>query len=310
LKREEIKVLSKSEVDMVKWDACVTNSANPLPYALSWYLNIVCENWVGLVYKDYLAVMPIPYEQKLGIKFIRQPLFTQQLGLFGAEKYYALLPDFLQITKGHFKLCAHYTLHHQISEKSSNGTDLLDLNKPYETLYKNYRRDRKARLRQIKSQKLEVVKSNSIEPLWRMFEETAMAKIDGGIHPNAFIILKELFEAVEGQLKSELWYSKDFNSQNFRAGIWMVGFQDKWIYLFNASSSKNRKDQDRTLLIDQFIESQAESNTILDFESPNVSAIRDFYQSFGAYPVSLQTLEYNNLPWIINYFWKLKKILR
>ena len=100
-----INYLERWEIDTVKWDKCVQRCQHSLSYALSGYLDGVCDNisdyskfnfddenqntseilgqWGGLVLNDYEAVFPLPWRQKLGIYYIFQPLFCQQLGLFG-----------------------------------------------------------------------------------------------------------------------------------------------------------------------------------------------------------------------------------
>jgi len=100
-----IKYLERWEIDTVKWDNCVQSCQHSLAYALSGYLDGVCDNisdyskfsfddenqntseilgqWGGLVLNDYEAVFPLPWRQKFGLKYVFQPLFCQQLGLFG-----------------------------------------------------------------------------------------------------------------------------------------------------------------------------------------------------------------------------------
>ena len=80
-----IRLYANSEIDKAKWDSCVVDSNNALIYAYSWYLDIVSPNWVALIKGDYKVVFPLPAKKKLGVSYISQPLFTQQLGLFSSE---------------------------------------------------------------------------------------------------------------------------------------------------------------------------------------------------------------------------------
>ena len=61
-----IKHLLRNQIDSDKWDACITNAPQKLPYGFSWYLDIACENWSALVLNNYAAVMPLPYKKKVG----------------------------------------------------------------------------------------------------------------------------------------------------------------------------------------------------------------------------------------------------
>ncbi len=78
--------LPGSAIDRDAWDACVQAAAG-VPYAFSWYLDLVAEGrWDALVLDHpeggYRAVFPLPWRRKLGIKLAYTPFFVQQLGVF------------------------------------------------------------------------------------------------------------------------------------------------------------------------------------------------------------------------------------
>ena len=77
-----IKYIKRRDLDITKYDACIENSIQSRIYALSWYLDVVADNWDVLVLNDYEAVMPIPWKQKFGLKYITQPYFCQQLTIY------------------------------------------------------------------------------------------------------------------------------------------------------------------------------------------------------------------------------------
>ena len=80
-----MKLLKKADIDIEKWNACITSSDNPLVYGLIAYLDIVAKDWQGLVWEDneqYVAVFPLPIRVKYGLEYIYPPFFIQQLGLF------------------------------------------------------------------------------------------------------------------------------------------------------------------------------------------------------------------------------------
>ena len=103
-----IEYLERWEINTEKWDNCVKGGNHVLAYALSGYLDGVCDQiedyskfsfeddnlnqsemlgqWGGLILNDYEAVFPLPWRQKMGLKYIFQPKFCQQLGLFGNPK--------------------------------------------------------------------------------------------------------------------------------------------------------------------------------------------------------------------------------
>jgi len=82
-----IRHLTHKEINQKKWDTAIDQAVNGQSYAYAWYLDCVAENWDALVADDYAYIMPLPWNAKwLGVKQIYQPIFTQQLGIFGKEK--------------------------------------------------------------------------------------------------------------------------------------------------------------------------------------------------------------------------------
>ena len=63
-----IQFLKRDKIDEQKWNNAVEQSLNSLPYAYSWYLDSVAENWAALVLGDYQTIMPLVWLHKLGIK--------------------------------------------------------------------------------------------------------------------------------------------------------------------------------------------------------------------------------------------------
>lgn len=80
-----IRYLSHSKIDKPQWDACIERSVNRLPYAVSWWLDVVSPGWEALVSDDYRSVMPLTWHKKLGIYYLYQPYLTQQLGIFSTQ---------------------------------------------------------------------------------------------------------------------------------------------------------------------------------------------------------------------------------
>ena len=83
-----IRLVKREEIDDKAWDRCIASSLRPLVYANSWYLDIVCEQWEGIVFQEilgsYSLVLPIPIMTKWNRPFVRMPLFCQQLGVFAS----------------------------------------------------------------------------------------------------------------------------------------------------------------------------------------------------------------------------------
>ena len=73
-----IRHVKHKDINKLKWDKCIDTAPNGLIYANSFYLDIMSKGWDGLVMNDYEAVMPLTWNKKFGIFYLRQPAFTQQ----------------------------------------------------------------------------------------------------------------------------------------------------------------------------------------------------------------------------------------
>ena len=57
---KKISFVSHNQIDKSKWDYCMDKSINRSVYGISWYLDIVSENWDALIYGDYELIIPVP----------------------------------------------------------------------------------------------------------------------------------------------------------------------------------------------------------------------------------------------------------
>ena len=77
-----ITYITHKDIDITKWDTCLSLSFNKLIYAQRFYLDQMASNWDALVLNDYEAIMPLSWRKKWGFKYLYQPAFTQQGGVF------------------------------------------------------------------------------------------------------------------------------------------------------------------------------------------------------------------------------------
>jgi len=79
-------------------------AVNGMVYGCSWYLDIVCPEWEALVQDDYEAIFPLTCNRKFGIRYLYQPFFTQQLGIFSRGLLSGeLVEKFLDAIPVHFR---------------------------------------------------------------------------------------------------------------------------------------------------------------------------------------------------------------
>jgi hypothetical protein len=305
------------QINYQKWNECINNSSQAIIYGLSWYLDIVKPNWEAIIYQNntqYLAVMPLPVCKKLTISHIYQPLFAQQLGVFSTIPLTSELAQlFIKKLNLNFDYVAKYafntqnvTLLNQVQFQNIQTklltTHHLDLSNSYSTLHQNYHLDRKQRLKKAQKKEIKIIESQNISPLIEMFKKNTQTKIKGGVAEKTYEILENLHRELVQRKMCRLFYSEDLN-----AGCYFAFYKNKIIYLFNAAENQARSQNARTLILDKIIQEYAQTDYILDFESPEIKTIADFYASFGAKATNFHFISYNHLPFLIRKAQEFKK---
>src|ERR1044072_6139810 len=136
--------LEQRSIDRSRWNQCISRSSNGLVYAYSFYLDALADSWDALVLNDYEAVMPLPWRKKYGIRYIYQPLFAAQLGLFGNNLSAQLLDDFFNAIPKKFRYWD-FTLNHanvfvlDQYPMQLRSNYVLNLDKDHSSLHSAYR---------------------------------------------------------------------------------------------------------------------------------------------------------------------------
>src|SRR5690606_37392547 len=100
----KMKYVFHTAIDKNKWDACIQHSKNSLIYAKSFYLDIVSPGWDALIAGDYEFIMPLTPRKKIGIAYLAQPAFTQQLGIFSKKNIEPkTILNFITLARSKFK---------------------------------------------------------------------------------------------------------------------------------------------------------------------------------------------------------------
>lgn len=293
-----ITYVKRKDLDIDKYDTCIENSLQSNIYGFSWYLDIVADNWDVLVLDDYEAVMPIPWRKKYFIKYVSQPFFCQQLGVFSKENEpLELIQKFIYKIPFYF-----FKINYQL--KSSNDCLALNFNKrtnyvlslhsKYDVLKTNYRKDRKYRINQVNKEKPNLVSVNSKRIISLTKEHYSFMNL-----PNeSFIKLEQLIDFSvrnnKGFIKSVL-----DNNQKLLTACFFLKSKNRIIYLFSVSTPEGKKRHMPSFIIDNVINEYANTAFLLDFEGSMIPGIASFYKSFGAVKEEYYQLKKNK---IISFF--------
>ena len=271
-----IKYIKRQDLDVDKYDKCIETSLQSRVYAFSWYLDIVADNWDVLVLDDYNVVMPIPWNKKYGLKYITQPFFCQQLGIFSIDKISKEIENNLlkKIPKIFVKVSLNYNSDNYFGHKMvAKKNYILELKDTYLNLFKSFSKGRKhASKVGVKNSLL--IKNTSILSLIKIQEEfynyTDYSKEK--LEKLSTYILENNKGCILGVYKDEVLVGGAFFLHN----------KSRITYLFSSFTTKGRELQASSFLLSSIIKKYENSNLILDFEGGNMANIGSFYKSFGA----------------------------
>lgn len=318
--------LKHHNIDFERWDACLAASSNYLIYAKANYLSADCPTWEAIVTVNedgkYETILPIPARQKMGIRYVSQPYFCQQLAVFSRLETVpaSFLNEALLLLQQRFWYCNRYFLslekiqfqdsHFQQNTElqiKSYFSHLLPLNKPYEELLDNFTNDRKQNLRRAQNAGWTMVPSKRFEDLVALHQAHNELKAVGrnlnfdAYKPYIVLVNKLLIEG-----KARLVFAQK-NGIN-EAGCLFVFSGNRIIYLFNGASQMGRKQHGRLLIINEVIKQYAGKNYIFDFEDPfDASEVSAYYATFGSLKEPYVGFEWTRLPPIARWLLKLRR---
>jgi hypothetical protein len=294
-----IKYVAYNEIDRSKWDSCIRNSVNGLIYAYSWYLDIACKNWDGLVEDDYKSVMPLPRGEKYGFLYTYQPFFSQQHGVFSTSKISnEKVKEFLEQIPAKYKYIelSLNTFNRPVGktfEVSEGVTHLLDLISPYTALHTNYSTQTKRNLKKALSSSLTIAKNVPPKKVIDLFRANRGKNYDIGA--SHYSMLNTLMQACIKKGLGQCWgvYTKE---KEFCAGAFFAESNRRAIFLFSGTNATSFETHAMSFLINRYIEENAQQNLILDFEGSSDPDVARFYKGFGSKEVHFVKIRRNNLP--------------
>ncbi|HLO57344.1 MAG TPA: hypothetical protein VK179_01250 [Bacteroidales bacterium] len=296
-----IRFLAHNEIDVVKWDHCISESGTTLPYAYSWWLDTVNPGWNALIMDDYLAVMPLTGSKKLGFNYLFQPWFTQQLGIFSPrEEPKTEAGRFLQAIPGIYRF-----VDIQLNAENIPSSDLyrvnyrtnfeLKLDKDYMSIYSSYHRNCRRNVQKAKAAGLKADRG----PGASLFSRFVARNIEDRLphSKDLFTVLEKLLGTCEmnGTGKSLGIY----RNQVLLAAGWIVEMPERVLFMACASTMEGKQNQAMYALVDHIISTYAGTGKILDFTGSTMPGVAYFNAGFGAIKTAYPSVKRNTLPWYL-----------
>lgn len=127
--------LKNEQINFAKWNKAISESAFPLTYAYSWYLDAVCENWGAIANSDYSMIMPLPYRTKFNQLIVYTPPMIPKLGYFFSrvndktitEQFLNSLPKNILSLQLPLNKLNTYNKDEQVTKRTYQSVDLYNL---------------------------------------------------------------------------------------------------------------------------------------------------------------------------------------
>ncbi|MDF2456711.1 MAG: hypothetical protein K0R51_2704 [Cytophagaceae bacterium] len=296
--------LKHKDIDKKKWDASIDTSINGNLYACSCFLDAVAPGWCALTNEDYSVVMPLPSKSKIGINYIFQPFFSQQLGAFFVdEKYSKGILNFIPSSYRYLEMKLNTKFHPDLKAFTvfENSNYTLPLNKSYEELFKSYAYNTKRNVKKCSSELSINMDFNDLQAV-KMFEENKGATLAHYRRESKEVLLR-LIEALKEEEKIEKWAVQD-NKGTLLAVAHFGFFQHKRIFLFSATNEEGKRNRAMFFLLDRFIHQYANTNIVLDFSGSNDVQLARFYSGFGSIKETYYRIVKNDLPFFMKWLKK------
>lgn len=293
----KIDFLKRKEIQEEKWDLLIAGSLAETIYPYSWYLDAVSENWSALVVDDYRFVMPVVWKKKAGMKYIYQPFYTQQLGVFSREYVEPeLIRHMLKILYKKFRFAGiNFNVKNLVGEEKPFAVDdksnyILTLNKDYDTHHNTFTTNAKRNIRKSAEFSDQLERNLPVEELVRLKRENDVIK-----RPKEdYGWLERVFETIRQRDAGKIYAVR--SESEILAAAFFAFSKTRAIYLLSASSPKGKERRGMFRIIDTFINDHAGSGVILDFEGSNIPSVARFFGGFGAQAEIYQGVSFNRLP--------------
>ncbi len=297
-------------INKKKWDACISKSVDASVFVYSWYLDVVCENWVALVLNDYEAVFPLAEKSKYKIEYLYQPFFSRYFGVYSQTKITEnIVNEFLQAIPEKYKLME-FCLHEQNGLKAKGFEikekkyQLLDLKKSYEFLRENYSENARRNIKKAIKAGLIIRPDILPEKVVNLFRETKGNELEVFKAEDYKILIRLMNVCVENN-KGQSVAIYD-GTELCAAGFFMFS-DSRFVFLKSGVTDEGKAKGAMHLLFDYFVRENSGKHYELDFGGSSVDSVARFYKNFGAKDCVYLQVKKNTLPKILNWVKSLKK---
>ena len=295
----QIQHLRHNQIDRTRWDATVSRALCDLPYAYSWYLDVVCPEWEALVAEDYTYVMPLPVKQKWGIRYLIHPIWVQQLGIYSASNVTAEIFNAFhrRIPYLMYDFNVNYLNYAVASDKAKSVKTNLIIphSENIDPIRKQYNSNTRRNIAKASKCGLEIREAfiDEFVTLWQAENQSMRWDLHATIRP---LVEAALSYSQFSILSSKAQRPSVLNSQFFTphlfgvycegrlvASLFGMQTRGRFIYLIPVSNREGKGCCAMFALVDHIIETICcPQGLTFDCEGSMIEGVARFYRGFGA----------------------------
>lgn len=306
--------LRREEIDIARWDHCVAHASNSLIYGFHYYLDYMAAGqWDALVLGDYEAVMPLTWRSKYGLRYLYQPPFTQQTGIFSRLP---VSPDlvgvFLKTASRHFRFAEiflNYGNAHPVLQARTNY--ILRLCDPYEQIAAAYTPHLARNLRHAGVAGLQYAAIDDPGMVLDRFRRDYGSRIPhvgaedyqrlAGLCRYLGDRGQLILRAAVGSPGEPALPAASADQPAWLSSILLLRDQGRLYLLLSNTPPAGRRVRAHHFLVDQVIREWAGQPLVLDLEGSDLPGVARFYADFGAIRQPYFFYRANRLWWPIRF---------
>jgi len=277
--------LDSKHIDRARWEQLEMSKGAHFFSALS-YLDAVAENWGAYILDDYRAAIVIPFKQRLGQRWVYQPLFfraSEWLGDWSESEKDQLVKQLkLDFSSGCFNV------------DSKAGDDLC-----YQILAPSA--DFRTRYNKLATRMLKKGENSDLIVTNELHEDDFVALLVSELKgkadtwdANGQIVFKALMNNYQD--KGQLRYFGLILHGKLVGGIVTLVRENRMLYLKGSATVEAKKMGAMYLAMDKAIEEAMLSNRVFDFGGSRIDGVKRFNENLGGESVFYQSISWDRSP--------------
>lgn len=266
--------LEHKQIDRELWDRRVDGAGVTLPYVYSWYLDAVSPGWEALVSDyGYTYFMPLTVKERFGFRYVIQPRWVQQLGLF--SEFEVCGDRVAEFLKSMPYIVYDFNLNEGNETRGEQSPNMvIDLAQGYEDIAAGYAENTRRNVRKAREAGLSVKEITAGECVG--FWSAVNVRMPKDMHT----ALSAVAEAAVSRGKATA-YGVCAEDGGLVATLLLLTNDRRAVYLAPASDSRGKETRAMFLMVDELLRRYAGTGMTFDFEGSRIEGVARFYEGFG-----------------------------